>query len=56
MKEILIFGNGKVYVRRLTVDSDEFNLFPRHPYTEREATREDIERIAPGLLTSDSVS
>lgn len=51
MKEILLVDNerGKIYVRKLYRDGDEFILFPRGRYDEWEASENDIKRISPQL-------
>lgn len=49
MKEILFVTKDKVFYRKLYRDEDEFNLFPRGKYEQREATEEDVKRISPKL-------
>ena len=48
MKEI-IFKGDKIYIRKLHQDGDEFNIFPRGKFEQRQATEEDIKRINPKL-------
>ena len=48
-EEVLIVGEDKVYLRKCYRPGDIYNLFPRGEYEEREATKEDIKRVAPSL-------
>lgn len=48
-EDVLIVGKDKVYLRRCYRPGDIYNLFPRGKYEEREATKEDIKRVAPSL-------
>lgn len=48
-EEVLIVGKDKVYLRKCYRPGDIYNLFPRGEYEEREATEEDIKRVAPSL-------
>ena len=50
MKELLLLKDGVFYVRTLSNSHDEFNMFPRHSYSDREATKEDVKKLAPGLF------
>ena len=44
MREILLFTDAGVFVREVD-EHDLYNMFPRKKYTERPATKEDIERL-----------
>lgn len=48
-EEVLVVGEDKIYLRKCYRPDDIYNLFPRGEYEEREATKEDIKRVAPSL-------
>lgn len=44
MTEILLLTDNGPFVREIN-DHDLYNMFPQRSYTERPATREDVERL-----------